>query len=79
MKFFFSLILAWRRHLLASLFKKTLPSIEQQTDEKKIEEKVEKDDEEEEDDDIDKDVEEQLLKLNEQQRKEAKRFVLFFF
>ncbi|CAF4511876.1 unnamed protein product, partial [Rotaria sp. Silwood1] len=70
-----TLILAWRRHLAASLFKKTLPSIEQQLDETKKEEKTEKDqdDENDEDDDIDKDIEEQLLKLNEQQRKEAKR------
>ncbi len=43
---------------------------QQPPDETKIEEKVEKD----EDDEDDADIEEQLLKLNEQQRKEAKRF-----
>ncbi|CAF2672416.1 unnamed protein product [Rotaria sp. Silwood2] len=70
-----TLILGWRRHLAASLFKKILPTIEQQSDETKKEEKIDKDqdDENDEDDDIDKDIEEQLLKLNEQQRKDAKR------
>ncbi len=62
------MILAWRRHLAASLFKKTVPAVEPSTEEKKIEETIDEDDE------MDKDIEEQLLKLNEQQRKEAKRF-----
>jgi hypothetical protein len=61
------LILAWRRHLAALLYKKTIPAVEPSTEENKIEESIEEDDE------IDKDIEEQLLKLNEQQRKEAKR------
>jgi len=70
----FSLILAWRRHLAASIFKKAPSQIEQKTDEAE-KEKVEEAGEEEEhdEDDFDKDIEEQLLKLNEQQRKEAKR------
>jgi hypothetical protein len=73
---FFRLILAWRRHIAASFFKKILPAIEQPTDETKTEEPLEKvDGDEDEIDDIDKDIEEQLLKLNEQQRKEAKRFL----
>jgi AdoMet-dependent rRNA methyltransferase SPB1 len=68
-----SLILAWRRHMAASLFKKTAPAVEPSTEENKTEEPTEKDEEDNDDDDVDKDVEEQLLKLNEQQRKEAKR------
>ena len=66
------MILAWRRRLAASLFKKAAaPAVEPSTEENKTEEPTEKD--EEEDDDMDKDIEEQLLKLTEQQRKEAKR------
>lgn len=66
-----SSILAWRRHIAASLFKKTLPTVEPTTTttEEKPEEAIE------EDEDMDKDIEEQLLQLNEKQRKEAKRFV----
>lgn len=76
----FSLILAWRRHLAAGLFKKALPTIEPPTiDGEKTEEKVEgAGGEDDEDDEVDKDIEEQLLKLNEQQRKEAKRFFFSF-
>jgi len=69
---FSSLILAWRRRLAASLFKKVLPSIEPPTEEIKTEEKIEEE-EDDDDDDVDKDIDEQVLKLNEQQRKEAKR------
>ncbi|CAF3257565.1 unnamed protein product [Rotaria socialis] len=71
-----TLILAWRRHLAASLFKKALPIVEQQPDETKKVETTENDREgekDDEEDDMDKDIEEQLLKLSEQQRKEAKR------
>ncbi|UJR20609.1 hypothetical protein I4U23_023734 [Adineta vaga] len=67
-----TLILAWRRHMHASFYKKALPQVEVPTTEKKPVkegEEIENDEKDEEDDDI----EEQLLKLNEQQRKEAKR------
>ncbi|CAF4460971.1 unnamed protein product, partial [Adineta steineri] len=69
-----TLILAWRRHLAASIFKNTLPRIEPSTEENKTEEKTEEKVEKDEDDEDDADIEEQLLKLTEQQRKEAKRF-----
>jgi hypothetical protein len=70
---FSSLILAWRRRLAASFFKKVLPSIEPPTEEIKTEEQIEEEGEDDDDDEVDKDIDEQLLKLNEQQRKEAKR------
>lgn len=67
-------LLSWRRHLAASLFKAEkkvalVPESDGKIDENAIEKK---DDPEEED--LDQDIEEQLLLLNEQQRKEAKRF-----
>ncbi|CAF1008840.1 unnamed protein product [Adineta steineri] len=68
-----TLILAWRRHLAASIFRNTLPRIEPSTEENKTEEKTEEKVEKDEDDEDDADIEEQLLKLTEQQRKEAKR------
>ena len=65
-----SSILAWRRHMAASFFKKILPIAEPPTaTTTATEETIE------EDEDMDKDIEEQLLQMNEQQRKEAKRFV----
>ena len=71
----FRLILSWRRHLAASLFKTSLPEVvpvETPTENGSLskEDQAEKDDEDEDD----QDIEEQLLKLNEQQRKEAKRY-----
>ena len=68
----FRSILAWRRHMFASFYKKAPLRTEATNEEKKVEEEAENDEKDEEDDDI----EEQLLKLNEQQRKEAKRFAL---
>ena len=70
------MILAWRRHIAASLFKKILPIIDPPTENPEKVEQPTLDGEEDDDgeDDVDKDIEEQLLHLNEQQRKEAKRF-----
>ena len=56
--------------MAGSLFKKTHLRIEQQSNEIEQEQNEDADD----NNDIDKDIEEQLLQLNEQQRKEAKRF-----
>ena len=56
--------------MAGSLFKKALFRIEQQSNEIEQEQNKDADD----NNDIDKDIEEQLLQLNEQQRKEAKRF-----
>lgn len=70
------MILGWRRHIAASLFRKTLPVVESTTDNiVEVQQPNEDGEEAEEEDDMDKDIEEQLLQLNEQQRKEAKRFV----
>lgn len=69
-----NLIVGWRRHLAASIFRKAPPVIEPTVEKEKIE-KTAEEEEDEEEDGVDKDIEEQLLKLNEQQRKEAKRFV----
>lgn len=58
--------------MFASFYKKAPLRTEATTsEEKKVEEETEDGDKDEED----ADIEEQLLKLNEQQRKEAKRFV----
>ena len=73
----FRLILSWRRHLAASLFRATpldaaaAAVVEPPTENGAVskEDQPEKDEE----DADDQDIEEQLLKLNEQQRKEAKR------
>ncbi|CAF0795514.1 unnamed protein product [Adineta ricciae] len=62
-------ILAWRRHMFASFYKKAPLRTEATSEEKKVEEETENGEKDEED----ADIEEQLLKLNEQQRKEAKR------
>jgi len=79
--FVFRLIIGWRRRLLASLYKKAAAAngenkVEQENG---AEEKAEEEEEENDnDDEEDKDIEEQLLELNEQQRKEAKRFEIRF-